>query len=107
MDLKVNGIGDPTVLSGDVLHRVVRPETKVNVLVQPLHSVGVMAPLISARRRDLNSHRSQRCQGKQSSAIPDGRRISPIGEVVKGRNRVLGKRILRGHGRTRLSYFRV
>ena len=73
---------DSPVILGDVRHRVLLGEAKVDVLVYAKHLVGVQTVLVSARV-ELDAHFLEFSCGPEPTQIPDGRNVARVCEVVQ------------------------
>src|SRR5579875_207768 len=76
---------------------MVGAETKMDILIQALHFVCVVAPVIASRRRNFDAHLSQDGERVQSSVLADGRCVLSICEVIKRRDSVPIEWILLRH----------
>jgi len=93
VNLQVYGIPDPPVLPCDVFHRVGGPEAEMHIPVEALIAIGIMAPIVSTGRRDLDASFPQFHQRIQAPVLLDHGKIPAIREVVKRRDRVLEERV--------------
>jgi hypothetical protein len=62
----------------------------MNIFVHPLHAIGVLAPVVTARCGHFDVLFSEFGEGIKTAQLPDKWKIAAVGEMVQERNSLEG-----------------